>query len=93
MVFGVSADSVKSHEKFRRKQELPYHLLADPDHAVCEAYGVWGEKKFMGKSYMGISRTTFLIDAQGKIARVFEGVKPDGHAEEVAEALQALRQG
>jgi thioredoxin-dependent peroxiredoxin len=88
---GVSADSVASHEKFRRKQELPYHLLADTDHSVCEAYGVWGEKKFMGKSYMGISRTTFLIDARGKIARVFEGVKPDGHAEEVAEALKELR--
>lgn len=90
MILGCSPDSVKSHAKFREKYNLPYRLLADEGHAVAEAYGVWQKKKFMGKSYMGNVRTTFVIDPQGKIARVFEDVSPAGHGEEVAEALRAL---
>ena len=87
MVLGVSPDSVESHRKFKRKFSLPYLLLADVDHAVAEAYGVWQEKSFMGKKYMGVVRTTFVIDRDGRIARVFEKVQAEGHAEEVAAAL------
>lgn len=87
-IFGVSPDSVKSHAKFRQKFDLPFPLLADAEHSVCEAYGVWGAKKFMGREYLGVLRTTFVIDAQGKIARVFENVKPAGHSTEVLAALK-----
>ena len=90
-VFGVSPDSVKSHEKFRDKFSLPFTLLADPDHAVSEAYGVWGPKKFMGKDYMGVGRTTFIIGPDGKLAKVFENVKPAGHALEILNALKELK--
>lgn len=90
-VIGVSPDPVKKHLKFKEKFALEYPLIADTDHAVSEAYGVWGEKKFMGRTYMGVARTTFVIDAKGRIAHVFEGVKPVGHADEVAEAVRALR--
>jgi len=86
-VFGVSPDDVSSHEKFKTKYELPFTLLADPDHAVAEKYGVWGERKFAGKSYMGINRSTFVIDPDGKVARAMIGIKPAGHAEEVLNAL------
>ena len=89
-LFGVSPDGVRSHEKFRTKLDLPFPLLADEDHAVAEAYGVWGEKSMYGRKYMGILRTTFILDAQGRIARVFEKVKPAGHAEEVLDALRKL---
>lgn len=90
-VLGISPDSVKSHQRFRDKHELPFRLLADEDHAVAEAYGVWGPKKFMGREYMGVSRTTFIIDPDGTIARVFENVKPAGHALELLEALRELK--
>ena len=86
-VLGVSPDDVVSHEKFKTKYELPFTLLADPDHAVAERYGVWGERKFAGKSYLGINRSTFIIDADGKIARAMLGIKAAGHAAEVLESL------
>jgi peroxiredoxin Q/BCP len=89
-LFGVSPDGVRSHEKFRAKFTLPFPLLADEDHAVAEAYGVWGEKSMYGRKYMGILRTTFIIDGRGRIARVFEKVKPAGHAGEVLTALKQL---
>jgi thioredoxin-dependent peroxiredoxin len=86
-VLGVSPDDVASHEKFKRKHALPFTLLADPDHAVAEKYGVWGEKKFAGKSYMGINRSTFVIDGDGKVARAMLGIKPAGHAANVLDSL------
>jgi peroxiredoxin Q/BCP len=86
-VLGVSADSPGSHTKFREKYGLPFTLLADEDHAVAEAYGVWVEKKFLGKKYMGIERSTFVIDADGSVAKVLRRVKPDTHAEQVLAAL------
>jgi thioredoxin-dependent peroxiredoxin len=86
-VLGVSPDDVKSHEKFKTKYQLPFTLLADPDHAVAEKYGVWGEKKFAGRSYMGINRSTFVIDADGKVARAMLGIKPAGHAASVLDSL------
>jgi len=86
-VLGVSPDSEKSHKKFETKYKLPFTLLADTDHAIAESYGVWGEKKFMGRTYMGVQRTTFLIDEKGKIKKVFEKVKPEDHASEVLEAF------
>lgn len=89
-VLGVSPDPVKSHVKFKAKYQLPFTLLADTEHAVAEAYGLWREKSMYGRKYMGVERTTFLLDADGRIARVFEKVKPAGHAQEVAEALAAL---
>jgi peroxiredoxin Q/BCP len=89
IVYGVSADSVKSHTKFSQKYGLNFPLLSDPDHAVSEAYDSWGPKKFLGREYLGIRRNSFLIGKDGKIARVWEGVKPAGHAEEVLQALDA----
>lgn len=88
IILGVSPDSPKDHAKFKAKYNLPFTLLADPDHKVCEAYGVWGRKKFMGKEYDGVFRTTFLIGSDGAIIKVFENVKPDGHSQEVLEALK-----
>jgi peroxiredoxin Q/BCP len=87
VVLGVSPDSVKKHVKFKDKYDLPFTLLADPEHELAERYGVWGEKTYMGKSYMGINRTTFVIDANGVIAKVFENVKPLTHADDVLAAL------
>ena len=87
-VLGVSPDSEASHQKFVTKYKLPFTLLADSDRSIAEAYGVWGEKKFMGRTYMGVHRTTFLIDEKGKIKKIFEKVKPDEHAREVLEAFQ-----
>jgi peroxiredoxin Q/BCP len=89
VVLGVSPDGVASHQKFKQKYALPFPLLADPDHRVATAYGAWGEKSMYGKRYMGILRATFVIDADGRIARVFERVKPEGHAAEVLAALRA----
>jgi peroxiredoxin Q/BCP len=89
-ILGVSPDSVQSHVKFKKKYQLPFPLLADIGHKVCDAYGVWGPKKFMGREYEGVLRTTFLIDARGQIARVFEQVRPAEHSAEVLEALSAL---
>lgn len=88
-VLGVSPDSEASHKKFADKYKLPFTLLSDPDHAIAEAYGTYGQKKFMGRTYMGILRTTFLIDEKGKIKKVFEKVKPDEHSREVLEAFDA----
>ena len=87
VVLGVSPDTVESHGKFRSKFGLNFPLLADPDHSVAEAYGVWEQKSFLGKKYMGVSRTTFVIDEEGRIAKVFPGVKPKEHADQVLEAL------
>jgi peroxiredoxin Q/BCP len=90
VVLGVSPDSPASHEKFRAKFKLPFTLIADPQHEVAEKYGVWREKSMYGRVYMGIARTTFVIDAGGRIARVFEAVKPKGHDQEVLAAVAAL---
>ena len=86
-ILGVSPDSVKSHVKFKQKYDLPFPLLADEGHKVCETYGVWALKKNMGREYMGVLRTTFLIDAEGKILRVFEKVKPAEHSAELLAEL------
>ena len=88
-IVGVSPDSVKSHKKFQGKFELPFNLLSDPDHKVAELYGA-GLKKMYGREYEGILRTTFLIDKNGKVAKVFEGVKPADHSREVLEELAKL---
>ena len=90
MILGVSPDSPEKHRKFKAKFALPFTLIADTDHAVAERYGVWVEKFNYGKKYMGIARTTFVIDASGRVAKVFEKVKADGHANEVAEAISTL---
>jgi len=92
VVLGVSPDSPKSHTKFKEKYQLPYTLIADQDHAIAEAYGVWGEKMNFGRKYMGVLRTTYIIDPNGAIAHVFEKVKPENHGEEVAEALNVLNE-
>jgi peroxiredoxin Q/BCP len=89
-ILGVSPDSPKQHAKFKQKYHLPFTLLADEGHKICDLYGVWGPKKFMGKSYEGVLRTTFLIDPDGNIVKVFENVKPDHHSQEILEALQAV---
>jgi peroxiredoxin len=89
-IVGVSKDSVKSHEKFKAKYGLSFPLGSDPDGAVVEAYGVWVEKSLYGRKYMGIDRSTFLIGADGKIARVWRKVKVGGHVAEVLSAVQAL---
>ena len=86
-VLGVSVDSEASHKKFTAKYKLPFTLLADPDHSIADAYGVYGEKKFMGRTYMGVKRITFLIDEKGKIKKVFEKVNPEEHAREVLQAF------
>jgi peroxiredoxin Q/BCP len=90
-VFGVSPDSLKSHAKFIENQSLNFPLLADEDHAVCEQYGVWVEKTNYGKKYMGVERSTFLIDKEGKIAREWRKVKVAGHADEVLAAAAELK--
>ena len=82
-ILGVSPDSAKKHVKFQDKYSLPFSLLADEDHAVSEAYGVWGEKKFMGRTYMGIHRTTFVIDEQGNIERIIDKVDNANHSEQL----------
>jgi peroxiredoxin Q/BCP len=87
VVLGISADTPQKQAKFKEKFSFPYPLLADVDHSVAEAYGVWKEKSMYGKKYFGIDRTTFLIDKDGQIAKVFRKVKPAGHAEEVLAAL------
>lgn len=91
-ILGVSPDSAKSHTKFKSKYTLPFSLLADEDHKVCELYGAWGPKKFMGREYEGVLRTTFLIGPNGNIIKVWEGVKPEGHSKEVLEALAVAMQ-
>jgi peroxiredoxin Q/BCP len=86
-ILGVSPDSPKSHAKFKAKYHLPFTLLADEGHRVADQYGTWGRKKFMGREYDGILRTTFLIDEEGHIKRVFENVKPQDHSAEILAAL------
>ena len=92
-VVGVSKDSIRSHQNFASKYNLRFPLLSDPDAEIAKAYGVWVKKKRYGKEYMGVQRSTFLIDPQGKIAKVWEKVNPDGHAEEVIQALRELTRG
>jgi thioredoxin-dependent peroxiredoxin len=87
VVLGVSPDEETSHVKFKQKYGLPFTLLADPEHEVAEQYGVWGEKKYMGRTYMGVERSTFLIDPEGRIAKVMRRVKPDTHVERVLAEL------
>jgi len=87
-VLGVSPDGEASHKKFVGKYELPFTLLSDPDHSIADAYGVYGEKKFMGRTYLGVKRMTFLIDEKGKVKKVFEKVKPEEHAREVLAAFE-----
>lgn len=89
VVLGVSPDSVKRHVKFREKYGLPFTLLADLEHEVAERYGVWGEKRFAGKTYMGISRSTFVIAPDGTVAKAMHEVKPAAHADDVLAALAA----
>jgi peroxiredoxin Q/BCP len=86
-ILGVSPDSESSHVRFKEKHGLPFTLLADPEHEVAEQYGVWVEKNTYGKKSMGIKRSTFVIDAEGNIAKAMLGVSPDGHADQVLEAL------
>ena len=90
VVLGISPDDVKSHCKFIDKFDLNFELLADTDHALCDQYGVWVEKSMYGKKYMGVQRATFLIDGEGKLAKVWPKVKPEGHAAEVLEAVAEL---
>ncbi|GIW90456.1 MAG: peroxiredoxin [Pirellulaceae bacterium] len=89
-VVGISPDSVESHRKFREKYQLNFPLLSDTDHSVASKYGAWREKTMYGKKTMGIQRSTFLIDAQGKVARVWKRVQVDGHDQQVLEAARAL---
>ena len=90
VILGVSPDSSQSHTKFKTRYELPFTLLADDGHKVCELYGVWGRKKFMGREYDGVFRTSFLIDPDGKIVKVFTKVSPSKHSKEVLEIIDAL---
>jgi len=87
VIVGISPDKPAAHAKFAVKYSLPYTLVADPDHAIAEAYGVWKEKSMYGRKYMGVERATFVIDEKGKIAKIFVKVKPAGHAAEVLEAI------
>jgi thioredoxin-dependent peroxiredoxin len=87
-ILGVSPDSQKSHTKFKEKHNLPFTLLADEGHKVCELYEVWGPKKMMGRSYEGVYRTTYLIGKDGMIIKVFSNVKPEGHSTEVLSELK-----
>ena len=88
-VFGVSADDVDSHKRFASKYNLNFPLLAYPEHKICESYGVWGEQEWQGKKYMGIARTTYVVGGDGKIARVYPGVNPVGHAAQVLADVKA----
>jgi thioredoxin-dependent peroxiredoxin len=91
VIVGLSKDDVKSHDKFKEKYCLPFLLASDESGATCEAYGTWVEKSMYGKKYMGIERATFLIDPKGKIAKAWSKVKPEGHAQEVLDAVKALK--
>lgn len=90
LVVGVSPDGVASHDKFKAKQDLNFVLISDEDKSLCEAFGVWKEKSMYGKKYMGVERSTFLIDGQGIIRRAWRKVKVNGHADEVLEAARSL---
>ncbi|MCE1255451.1 MAG: thioredoxin-dependent thiol peroxidase [Anaerolineae bacterium] len=88
VILGVSPDSPKSHAKFKEKYHLPFSLLADEDHSVCEMYGAWGKKQMMGKEYDGVLRTTYVINGEGLVQKVFKDVKPAEHSQEVLAALR-----
>jgi thioredoxin-dependent peroxiredoxin len=90
VVIGVSPDSLESHRKFRKKYDLPFRLLSDEGHKLADAFGVWKEKSLYGRKYMGIERTTVIIDRKGRIAKVFPKVKVTGHAQEVEKAVREL---
>lgn len=90
-IFGVSVDSVESHKKFAQKYGLPFSLLADEAKEVVNIYGVWGEKKMMGRTYLGTKRTSFLIDPKGTLRKIYENVNPEGHAAEVLADLETFR--
>lgn len=90
-VIGVSPDSIKSHNNFKTKYNLNFHLIADPDKTICNAYDIMGEKSMYGKKYLGVIRTTYIIDDKGKIRRVFSNVKVDGHVDEVINAIKELK--
>lgn len=90
VVLGVSPDSVASHQKFKKKFDLPFTLIVDEGHHISERYGVWKPKKFAGKEFLGVKRTTFIIGRDGNIAKIFRDVKPRGHAEEVEGALEQM---
>lgn len=89
-ILGISVDPITSHAKFKKKYNLPFTLLADEQKKVVSLYGVWGKKSMYGRKYMGTLRTSFLIDPQGKIAKIYEKVKPEGHAEQVLKDFQLL---
>jgi len=89
VVLGISPDDESSHVKFKEKYGLPFTLLADPDHEISERYGVWGERKLYGKTYMGVERSTFLVDSEGNVSHVMRRVKPDTHVDQVLAALPA----
>jgi len=91
VIIGANTDTIESHRKFKEKYDLPYTLIADTDHSIAESYGVWQQKSMFGKKYMGIARTTFIIDPAGRIVRVFDKVNPLGHAADVATAIEELR--
>ncbi|HYY85546.1 MAG TPA: thioredoxin-dependent thiol peroxidase [Nitrososphaeraceae archaeon] len=86
-IIGVSPDTQESHEKFKEKMKIPYHLASDTNNAISKKYGTYGLKKFMGKEYMGVNRTTFLVDEKGIIVKIFNKVKPQGHSNQVLEAF------
>lgn len=88
VILGVSPDTVKKQAKFKEKWDLPFPLIADEDHAIADAYGVWGPKKFMGREYEGVHRTTFIIDKDGKVKKVFEKVRPAEHSQEILAEMQ-----
>lgn len=87
-IVGISPDGEKSHRNFRAKYGLNFTLLCDPDHAVCEAYGVWGEKAMYGRKYMGVVRTTFVVDAEGRIERIFRKVETKNHARQILDSYE-----
>jgi thioredoxin-dependent peroxiredoxin len=92
-VIGVSPDNIESHRKFKKKYQLPFRLLADEGHKLADAFGVWKEKSMYGRTYMGIERTTAIIDRNGRVARIFPKVRVPGHVEEVEAALRDLDKG
>ena len=89
VVLGVSPDDAAKHAKFKEKYDLPFTLLADPEHEVADRYGTWGEKRYLGRTYWGVTRTTFLVAPDGTIAKVMRDVKPDTHADDVLAALRS----
>lgn len=92
VVLGISTDSVESHKKFKEKYKLPFTLLSDDKKEVVKKYGVWGKKKFLGKTFEGVIRTSFLINPQGKIEKIYENVKPEKHAKEVLEDFSKMNE-